>query len=201
MLKKITLTFFFVSFVFLAQQAQAQSVVSSEKQAVIQELIALVNADNNASQLVEIMDQQMTGTRVAIVESILRDRSDLSEAEKKSLREAISARTEEYGKRFREKLLAKLNYDEMIREISAAVYDKFFTLEEMKDLLAFYKTPTGQKMLKSMTPLMAESMKLTQERLVPKIPIILEELQTEEKAEIEREVNARKPRPKKGAGK
>lgn len=197
MLKKITLTLFIVSFVLLVQQASAQSAVSSEKQAVIQELIALVNADNNATQLVEIMDRQMSSTRAAVLESILNDRTDLSEAEKKSLREALSARSEEFGKRFREKLLTKLNYDEMIREISAAVYDKFFTLEEMRDLLAFYRTPTGQKMLKTMTPLMAESMRLTQERLVPKIPIILQELQTEEKQEIEREINTRKPRAKK----
>jgi hypothetical protein len=200
MLKEIALTIFIASFAFVVQ-TNAQTAAANEKQSVIKELIALVNAENSAEQIVEMMDRQMKVSREAVIDSIIGDRPDLAESDKKSLRESINARSEEYSKRFREKLMQKLNYNEMIDEISATVYDKYYTLEEVKDILAFYKTSTGQKMLKTMTPLMAESSKLTQERLIPKIPGILDELQREEKVEIEREINARKPRPKKGTGK
>ena len=200
MLKKITLTLFIVTFALIAR-ANAQTAVPTEKQAAIKELIGLINTDNKAEELVAIFDKQMSGTRVTIVESILSDRADLTEAEKKSLREVLVVKMEEYAKGFQEKLMQKLNYTEMINEISTIVYDKYFTLEEIKDLIAFYKTPTGQKTLKTMTPLMSDTLQLTMERMLPKIPIVMEELQQEERQYIEKEVNARKPRPKKPAGK
>ena len=200
MLKKITLTLFIVTFALIAR-ANAQTAVPTEKQAAIKELIGLINTDNKAEELVAIFDKQMSGTRVTIVESILSDRADLTEAEKKSLREVLVVKMEEYAKGFQEKLMQKLNYTEMINEISTIVYDKYFSLEEIEDLIAFYKTPTGQKTLKTMTPLMSDTLQLTMDRMLPKIPIVMEELQQEERQYIEREVNARKPRPKKPAGK
>lgn len=201
MLKKITLTFLIVTFALVAQEVAAQTDAKADKQAAIKELIALINTDNKAEEMVGIFDRQMSGTRVAIVDSILNERTDLTEADKKALREALITKTEEQSKRFTAKLMQKLDYNEMIDEISAAVYDKYFTLEEIKDLIAFYKTPTGQKTLKTMTPLMTDTLQLITERMLPKIPIIMDELQQEEKMEIEREVNARKPRAKKPAGK
>jgi uncharacterized protein len=200
MLKKITLTLFIAALALVAQAA-AQTEIKPEKQAAIKELIALINVDNKAEEMVEMFDKQMSGTRVAIINSILDERTDLSEAERKTLRDSISVRSEEYARRFRERLMQKLNYNEMIDEISMLIYDKYFTLEEIKDLVAFYKTPTGQKTLRTMTPLMTDTMRMMSERLLPKIPVVLDELQKEEKAEIEREVNARKPRAKKPVSK
>lgn len=200
MLKKITLTLFIVTCAFIAQ-ANAQTAVAPEKQAAIKELIGLINTDNKAEDFVAVFDKQMSGARAAIVESILSDRTDLTEADKKSLREALLVKMEEYAKGFQEKLMQKLNYTEMINEISTIVYDKYFTLEELKDLIAFYKTPTGQKTLKTMTPLMTDTLQLTMDRMLPKIPIIMEELQQEEREYIEKEVNARKPRPKRAVSK
>lgn len=196
MLKKITLTLFIVMFALIAQ-ASAQTVVSPEKQAAIKELIGLINKDNKAEELVAVFEKQLSGTRGIIIDSILDERTDLTEAERKSLRETLIVKAEEYAKNFQEKLMQKLNYAEMVNEIAAAVYDKYFTLDEIKDLIAFYQTPTGQKTLKTLTPLMTDTMKMTAERMLPKIPIVLEELQQEERQYIEREVNARKPRPKK----
>ncbi len=200
MLKKATLTTLIVVCAFIGQ-ANAQTAVSPEKQAVIKELITLINVDNQAEEMVAVFDRQMSRTRAAVLDSILNERADLTEADKKILREALTAKAEEFGKRFQEKLMQRLNYNEMINEISAAVYDKYFTLDEIKDLLAFYKTPTGQKTLKTMTPLMSDTMQMVSERMLSKLPGIMEELERDEKAEIEKEVNARKPRPKKTNGK
>lgn len=200
MLKNITLAFFIVAFAFVAQ-ASAQNTISPEKQAAIKELIALINSENSAEEMVGVFDRQMRMTRMAVLDSLLNERTDLTEADKKTLREAINAKAEEFGRRFQEKLMQRLNYSEMINEVSAIIYDKYFTLDEIKDLIAFYKTPTGQKALKTMTPLMADTMQLVSERMLTRIPGIMEELEREEKAEIEREINARKPRPKKPNGK
>lgn len=54
--------------------------------------------------------------------------------------------------------MQKLNYDQMIDEIAPIVFDKYFTPDEIGEILAFYKTPAGRKLLKNTTLLMTDSM-------------------------------------------
>jgi hypothetical protein len=43
------------------------------------------------------------------------------------------------------------------------LYDKYYTLEDLKAVNAFYSSPTGQKLLSTLPQIMQESMKLGQE--------------------------------------
>jgi hypothetical protein len=43
------------------------------------------------------------------------------------------------------------------------LYDKYYTLEDLKGINAFYESPAGQKILNTMPQIMQESMKLGQE--------------------------------------
>ncbi|HEX9959880.1 MAG TPA: DUF2059 domain-containing protein, partial [Pyrinomonadaceae bacterium] len=112
------------------------------------------------------------------------------------LEESILVEMKKSSDRFKAKFISKLNYNEMMSEISYVVYDKHYTLEEIRDLVAFYKTTTGQKVLKTMSPVAEDAMKLTQERLLPKIPVIIQELMEEDRKEIEQQINTRKPKSK-----
>src|SRR5688500_3919139 len=123
---------FFLLTVALLVQANAQTGISSEKKAAIQELVSLINADNKAEEIVNVLGAQSEATREAAIKSIIAERTDLTQAEKKSLEESMLAEKNNYSKRFRDKLLLKLNYNEMINEIAAIVYDKYFTLEEIR---------------------------------------------------------------------
>lgn len=196
MIKKITLTIFLMAFAMLTQ-ANAQTVVPSEKLTAIKELVALMNVDNNAKQFYDIMSAQMDATRNSTVTAMLDERKDLSAAERKTLEDTLIKDMDSMSKRFSEKLMQKLDYDAMINEIAIAIYDKHYTLEEVRDIIAFYKTPTGQKMLKLMSPIMTETMQAVNEKLVPKIPGIIRELQEEDRKELEQKINAKKPRPDK----
>ena len=49
------------------------------------------------------------------------------------------------------------------------VYANNFTKNELEDLAAFYKTPTGQKAVKLMPTLMGEGMKMGQERMMARM--------------------------------
>ncbi len=104
-------------------------------------------------------------------------------------------------KRYQDKLMQKINFNEMVNEIASTLYDKYFTLEEIRDLNAFYKSPTGQKALKTMTPIAADTMQIMQEQLMPKLMIVFKEITDEDRAEIEQKINARNPKPKKNANK
>lgn len=194
---KKTLTTFFIVTVALIAQVKAQTEIAPEKKAAIKELTTLISVNNDVNQLVKILSAQSDIMEDRIVDSVLNDRTDLSEAEKKFVKETIIGQKKDYSDRFREKFFQKLNITELIDEISIMVYDKYYTLDEIKDLLAFYKTPTGQKMLKNMSPVMTETVQLTQERLLPKLESVIKEMEQEEKAELEKQINARKPRTKK----
>ena len=128
MLKKLVLTFLMGWVMFIAQavaQSETQTQISPEKTAAIKELVALLDVGNNAQAMAEAMDRQMSSVLTAVFESVINERPDLTEAEKKSLREIFSAKQDVYVKRFRDKLIRKLNYAEMITEIAVIVYDKW----------------------------------------------------------------------------
>jgi uncharacterized protein len=200
MLKKIALTFSILMFALIAQtsaQTDGATQIAPEKQAAIKELIGLINSDNKAEQMLAAFETQVDEMQAATISSILDERKDLTEAERKTVRGEIAAKQVEYAKQFREKMWQKLNFGQMMEEISTIVYDKYYTIEEIKDLIVFYKTPTGQKAIKTSPSLMADTLKLTFERMIPKITVIMEELKHEQKMELEKEVNLRKPRAKK----
>lgn len=80
--------------------------------------------------------------------------------------------------------MQKLNYDQMIDEIAPIVFDKYFTLDKIGEILAFYKTLARRKLLKNTTLLMTDSMRSAMRSIAGKIPPVIRETQDEEKAEI-----------------
>lgn len=200
MIRKTTLTIFLLTCAFLVQAA-AQTAATDEKQSAIKELVVLINGDNKAEQMANIMTDQMQSAREATVQSVLDEQTDLSAAERKAIEDSLLSDRKNSIKRYQDKLMQKLDYNAMINEVAYTVYDKYYSLEEIRDLTTFYKTPTGQKSLKMMTAITTDSMRLVQERLIPKIPIVIREIQEEDRLEIEQKINARKPKPKNGAGK
>ena len=196
---KIRFTFALFVFLFLfSVSSSAQIDALPEKQAAIRELMSLINAAGKAEDVVRMMTVQLEAAREETIRKALDDRSDLSPRERKALEEMFSVEQAEATRRFQDKLIQRLDFARTVTEMSAAVYDKYYTLEELRDLIAFYKTPTGQKSLKMTTPIFAETMRLMQERLIPKIPGVIKELQEEDKKEIEQKINQRKPRMMRG---
>jgi hypothetical protein len=193
MIKKITFTLFLCAFA-LFTQVNAQTENGDQKQAAIKELITLINTDNKSADMANIISQQMELSRAGTIRAILDERTDLNEAERKALEDALIEDFRKSTRRFQERLMKKLDFDTMMDEIMMSVYGKYYTVEEIRDLVNFYKTPTGQKSIKLMTVTMGESMQLVQERLIPKIPLVIRELQEEDRKEIEEKINTKKPR-------
>lgn len=77
------------------------------------------------------------------------------------------------------------------------VYQKNLTEKEVQDMLVFYKSETGQSMIKKMPLIMKDSMAITQSLLkdfYPKLQTLAEQFKEELKAEKEQQ--ARKPKQK-----
>jgi len=66
--------------------------------------------------------------------------------------------------------------DEMLRA-TAQIYARHFTVDELHQIAAFYKTPVGTKMLATMPQLMAESMQVGQQVVIPRVAAIMQKLE------------------------
>lgn len=198
MLKKLALTIFLLTCA-LSAAASAQTAAVSEKQAAIKELVFLINGDNKMEEIMNQMVPQIQAQQDAALKSTLDERTDLTANERKSLEDSFADDRKFSVKRLMDKMLQKLDYNELISEIAYSVYDKYYTLEELRDLTAFYKSPTGQKTLKMMAPIMVDMMQAMQERVAPKMMNVIKEIIEEDKAEIAGKINARKPKQKKSA--
>ena len=60
------------------------------------------------------------------------------------------------------KFQQRMNTREML-DLIIPVYDKYYTLDDLKAVNAFYQTPVGQKVLSTLPQVMQETMKIGQE--------------------------------------
>ena len=65
--------------------------------------------------------------------------------------------------------------DELIDEI-VPLYARHFTVAEINQLSAFYKTPVGQKMIATMPAVMNEAMQISQKVMMPRVQIAIEKI-------------------------
>jgi uncharacterized protein len=87
----------------------------------------------------------------------------------------------DFDKQVRSELEAALPYDALL-DLHAKELSAGYTEPELKDLLAFYKTPTGQKSLEVMPTVSQKIAMQTQQRVQSKMPEIMERLAGKVKA-------------------
>ncbi|WP_319478563.1 DUF2059 domain-containing protein [Marispirochaeta aestuarii] len=56
-----------------------------------------------------------------------------------------------------DQFMARVNPEDMI-DLIVPIYDKHFTHEEITDIISFYETPTGKKLIQEMPAISQESM-------------------------------------------
>jgi hypothetical protein len=78
----------------------------------------------------------------------------------------------EFWDRFEQKLGSQELVDQLI-----PIYDKYYTQQDLESLLAFYESPVGQKVLKTMPQVMQESMQIGQVWGQQKAQEVLKEIQ------------------------
>jgi len=62
---------------------------------------------------------------------------------------------------------------------TATLYARHYTVEEMRQISAFYKSPVGAKMLVTMPQMIGESMQMTQTLIMPRIEAMMKKIQAE----------------------
>lgn len=92
---------------------------------------------------------------------------------------------------FQEKYKAQVNPSKVIDDIYYPAYDKAFTDEDLKGLTAFFKTPLGEKLLKTQPRISQEIMQKLSASFHPKVMQLIDELMKSEQKQL---VDATKPK-------
>lgn len=193
----IRICFVLLIFTSFSAVADAQTTISEEKRKLIGELIVLTKTDQQIVEITDKMLESMEKMYPTIVAQTSQMTESLSAEEKKQLSEMMDARFKSFSRKFREKLPQRINYKQFVIDAIYPLYDKFFTEKELGDLIAFYKTETGQKVTNVMPKLMEESTELSAKFLLPQVIKLVEEIMKEEFPELNKASSGGPPPPAK----
>jgi hypothetical protein len=135
----------------LASAVQAQSDIPSDKREAIERLIALMDLDQMAEQTAAAMEQQM-------VAAIRQSNPNFPE-------EAMQIVVDTFNEESR--TFVNQSFDEI-----PGIMAKYYTTQEIDEIIAFYETPVGQKSLEVMPQLTQE----IQSVMIPKAQVFQQEV-------------------------
>lgn len=163
-----------------AARTRAQPNMTPEKRALIKQLLDATNDPKTAQVVMNMMHSQAETSSQKLMIDIISERDDLDSREKDALRQKLLASTARMTKRFRELMAQRIDLTKILEAISYSLYDKYFTEAEIKDLIAFYRSPTGKKSIEVMPKLFDDSMTRASAELTSKLRQIMKEITDEE---------------------
>ena len=78
--------------------------------------------------------------------------------------------------------------NELINNVYYPAFSKHFTIEEIKEITAFYETPTGQKFISTTPTVMQESATIMNEKYAPQLQKIGDKIAEEELKKIKPDI-------------
>jgi hypothetical protein len=167
-----------------SQQIAAQEGSSKTKQELIRELLVVTEARNNAIKMMDSIVGEMNKQYPQMVERMTDADPDLTPAQRQKAKKTLSENQARFSNQLMERIKQRVDIGRIMEGISYSLYDKYFTEDELKDLISFYKTPTGKKTLSVLPQLFAESIQRASEELSPTLTRIFTEIVTEDKERI-----------------
>lgn len=157
--------------------------VKSHEQ-LVTELVDVMGIKEQAQTTVDGVMSAVSQQSQGIIENMVLSESGLSAAEKEKARAIAKESYERFMKSFRERVFKQIDIARTVEEIAVALYTKYFSDQELSDLIAFYKTPTGKKSMQVLPSLATESIQMAQEKMGPTLEKIVKELLEEERKAV-----------------
>jgi hypothetical protein len=166
--------------------------IAETKRKLILELIEVMNQRLSSEQLLEAITSELMHVMEQAYASDIRSSSEFTSQEKDRLIKDQRMMADKMIAKFRERFLAEVDFKRLQEELMLGLYDKYFTQDEIRDLTAFYRTPTGQKTLTVLPSLYGESIRRSNELIGEQVSRISREVVQQ----VLDEARAAKKRPK-----
>ena len=155
--------------------AIAQKTANAEKIALIKEFLVVTEVKKGAAAI----SDQMLGLQAAeaqkMINSLIDEDERIPTETKAEMKRVAEESAERSAARMKEFFSKRLNLGELIEEITIPVYDKLFTEQEIRDMIAFYKSPTGKRLTEVTPQLSMELITSMMAKLTPKLQEFMKE--------------------------
>lgn len=152
-------------------------IISQEKRALIKELLEITETSKNAEQ---IMDAMVRAELPKLASAILQKDPSL-DSDRPEAQKQFSEIVSRMAIKYRDRVIKKIDVNQLIEQVSYPIYDKYFTTAELRNIVEFYKSPTGKKAIAVLPQIVGDSMKSTNDILLPKMSSIMDEIIAEER--------------------
>jgi hypothetical protein len=173
-----------------------QQTTSPEKQALIKEFLEVTGVRKDTDEIINLVLISIDREIQKTVSLLLEQDPSLTREQKKEMQKDLEASASRMIQRYRELFTQKINLGQLIEDIYYPLYDKHFTENELRDLIAFYKTPTGKKVISVMPALVVDSMSKLNEVLLPIVQKFIKETSEAELVEFLKEKKQKNSKPK-----
>lgn len=173
----------------------AQDTISPQKKVLIQEFLEVTGGKKAANEMIDLMMRAQGAEAAKMMGSMVNDDKTLSAAEKSELKKTMTESAERTSERISKFFAERLNFGEVMEEMMVPLYDKYFTESELMDLVTFYRSPTGQKLVASLPSLMVDTIGAVSEKIMPKLQEFMKEAAEAEMAILKEKVKPAVKKP------
>ena len=153
-----------------AQNTPLDPAVDKATRALLDSMGSRKMIKDSFAQMQGAMPQMILDNATAVINGNVR----LSAAEKTAAIAEVSKKVPEIAERVQRVFNDPALADEMI-EAMVPLYARRFTVAEIEQIAAFYRSPVGAKMLASMPQIMNESMQISQKMMLPRLNKFMQE--------------------------
>jgi hypothetical protein len=148
--------------------------LNDTKQRLIEELLDLSGGTQAAEQVPQMFLAQIEYVYPSLVDEVVASEADLGPEQRASLRTHL-ADFERFSQSFRARFPARIDLAQVLQTVYAPLYDRYFEEAELREMVAFYASPTGQKMLAVMPGLLQEGLGATIPLVEPQLMALVGE--------------------------
>jgi hypothetical protein len=165
--------------------------ISAEKKALIREFLDLTNSRTSSEAMFKAQFEQMERDipeyqwqSISSMDEFKR----LTSAQQQEVRTKSQESSARMVNRIKELFLARIDMAKIVEDLSYPIYDKHFTEAELRDLVTFYRSETGKKIVAEMPSVISESMGKIGQMIEPRVKEIVEEAQKSQADELNKEI-------------
>jgi hypothetical protein len=191
MAKKLPKTMIIVCLSFLVLLATypcAQAQDKKEELKVYQKFFKATNIESQYNQILSVMIVQLQQGFVVSFRETLKNIGDITPEEQARLKQLFEQSMGSYVKRMKVKIAEVMPLNELINDVYYPAFSKHFTVAEIKELIAFYESPIGQKFISTTPTVMQESTTIMNEKYTPELQKIGSKIAEEELKKIKSDI-------------
>lgn len=176
-----------------AEFARSQDTITPERTALVKELMEATGGKKQFTDMTSSMLDMQTDTASQAFDAVFADDKTLTAADRAMIKDLTTESINRMMAKSKEFFAEKLDFDKMVENVFTPVYAKHFTDEDLRAMIAFYRTPTGQKTIKELPQIMSELGISISKTIMPEYMEFMNATIEAEKTAIKQKLKPKKP--------